>query len=406
MRRCAVYARCSTPGRIARNEFYLADAFDDSLGAARHELMQAQAELDSARGRESERAARELGRAELGEEFIVMRAEHSGHLPHGVRVIREAPTYFLCTLEYGDAALDALRRRDHAATALAAAEESVRARISALVRDEARGLEAAGAALGELDVLFAAAHFTRRFGCLPASVVDEPALAFEGARFLPLEAELATAGRPFVPLEIELHDAAVLTGPNMGGKSVALRTCGFVAVCAAFGLPVPAARAGICRLSIASRGSASVATSGWAGCSSSFAREVLALKELLTSRAVRPLVWPRFRPHHQPARRQSAGRCTLERLRARGACGLVATHLKGVAEAAGARHFAVRGLREIPAGPAPEVDAALAALAGSMDYRLSEVTGDAAARADAIALAALLGVEPEYVEAARAAFLK
>jgi len=93
-------------------------------------------------------------------------------------------------------------------------------------------------------------------------------------------------------------------------------------------------------------------------------------------------------------------------LRARGACALAATHLEGVAESAGARHFAVRGLREIPAGPAPDVDAALAALAGSMDYRLSEVTGDAAARADAIALAALLGVEPAYVEAARAAFLK
>jgi DNA mismatch repair ATPase MutS len=96
----------------------------------------------------------------------------------------------------------------------------------------------------------------------------------------------------------------------------------------------------------------------------------------------------------------------LERLRARGACGLAATHLEGVAEAAGARHFAVRGLREIPIGPAPDVEAALAALAGSMDYRLSEVTGDATARADAIALAALLGVDPAYVEAARAAFLK
>ena len=182
-------------GQDREDEFYLADAFDDSLAVARRELMQAQAELDSARGRESERAARELGRAELGEEFIVMRAEHSGPLPQGVRVMREAATYFLCTLEFGDAALDALRRRDHAATALAAAEESARARISDLVRNEAGGLEAAAAALGELDVLFAAAHFTRRFGCLPATIVDEPALAFEGARFLPLEAELATAGQ-------------------------------------------------------------------------------------------------------------------------------------------------------------------------------------------------------------------
>ena len=161
-------------GQDRENEFYLSDAFDESLAAARRELMQAQAELDAARGRESERAARELGRAELGEEFIVMRAEHSGLLPQGVRVLREAPTYFLCTLEYGDAALAALRRRDGAAAALAAAEESVRERISDLVRNEAHGLEAAAAALGELDVLFAAAHFAHRFGACPRRSLTGP----------------------------------------------------------------------------------------------------------------------------------------------------------------------------------------------------------------------------------------
>ena len=117
---------------------------------------------------------------------------------------------------------------------------------------------------------------------------------------------------------------------------------------------------------------------------SSFAREVLALKELLTSDAVRLLVLAdEFARTTNPREGKALVVALLERLRARGACGLAATHLEGVAEAAGARHFAVRGLREIPAGPAPEVDAALAALAGSMDYRLSEVTGDATARADA-----------------------
>ncbi len=353
MRRCAGCARCSTRGRIARIEFYLADAFDESLAAARRELMQAQAELDAARGRESERAARELGRAELGEEFIVMRAEHSGPLPQGVRVMREAPTYFLCTLEYGDAALAALRRRDDAAAALAAAEESVRARISDLVRNEARGLEAAAAALGELDVLFAAAHFARRFGCLPATVVDRARTGLRRGALLPLEAELASAGRPFVPLEIELHDAAVLTGPNMGGKSVALRTCGFIAVCAAFGLPVPAARA---RLGLFDR----IAWLGigreerMGGLLSSFAREVSGAQGSADAamRVTAAGFGRRIRAHDQPAEKAKAlVVALLEHLRARGACGLAATHLEGVAEAAGVRHFAVRGLREIPGRP-------------------------------------------------------
>ena len=393
-------------GQDRENEFYLADAFDDALAAARRDLMEAQAHLDAGRGRESERIARELGRAELGDEFLVMRAEYSGALPQGVRVLREAPTYVLCALEYGEAALEALRRRDAAAAALDAAEERARSRISELVRSEARGLEATAVALGELDVLLAAAHFSRRFGCLPATVVAEPIVAFDGARFLPLEVELATAGRSFVPLQIELHDAAVLTGPNMGGKSVALRTCGFVAVCAAFGLPVPAARARVGLFDrIAWLGTGREEPMG--GLLSSFAREVLALKELLASDAVRLLALAdEFARTTNPREGKALVVALLERLRARGACGLAATHLEGVAEAAGARHFAVRGLREIPAGPAADVGAALAALADSMDYRLSEVTGDAAARADAIALAALLGVELAYVEAARAAFLK
>ena len=137
----------------------------------------------------------------------------------------------------------------------------------------------------------------------------------------------------------------------MGGKSVALRTCGFVAVCAAFGLPVPAARA---RLGLFDR----IAWLGigreepMGGLLSSFAREVLALKELLTSDAVRLLVLAdEFARTTNPREGKALVVALLERLRARGACGLAATHLEGVAEAAGARHFAVRGLREIPGRP-------------------------------------------------------
>ncbi len=91
----------------------------------------------------------------------------------------------------------------------------------------------------------------------------------------------------------------------------------------------------------------------------------------------------------------------LERLRARRACGMLATHLAGIADAAGARHFAVRGLRGVPEHPpTQDVGEALAALADAMDYTIAEVSGDDAPRADAIALTALLGVDREFVDAA------
>lgn len=404
---CALRAALSGGSRDETG-FYLADSFDGELANARARLAREQAELDASRGRETERALRALGRDGLeADEFIVMRSDIRSPLPAGVRVVREAPTYLLCALEYGEASLAALARRDAAAQAVADAEERVRERLSTLVRERVPELDATARALGRLDVLLAAARFAQRHHCVPASLTAEPVLAFERARFLPLEAELTLAGRPFVPLDLELRDAAVLTGPNMGGKSVSLKTCGFVALCAAFGLPVPAARAR-CALfdQIAWLGLGREAQIE--GLLSSFAREVLELKSILERAAPQLLILvDEFARTTTPHEGKALVVALLERLRRRGAVGMLATHLGGIAAAAGVRHFAVRGLRSIPrSAAAKDVDEALAALAGAMDYTIGEVTAEESPRADAVALTALLGLDEEFVEAARRALMQ
>ena len=115
-----------------------------------------------------------------------MRTDLPATLPPGVRVLREAATYVLCALEFDEATQAALQRRDAAADAVAAAEEAVRVHLSGIVRSHAAGLDAAATALGELDVLVAAARFTSSYGCTVAHIVAEPALAFTSGRFLPL----------------------------------------------------------------------------------------------------------------------------------------------------------------------------------------------------------------------------
>ncbi|HMF28521.1 MAG TPA: hypothetical protein VKE42_07100, partial [Candidatus Cybelea sp.] len=312
-----------------------------------------------------------------------------------------SPTYRLCTLEYGDASLAALERRDAAVAVVGEAEERVRARLCAVVRDHAAALDDAARAIGALDVMLAAAHFTQRYHCVPAAMSAEPALAFSRARFLPLEAELEAAGRRFVPLDLELSDTAILTGPNMGGKSVCLQTCGFVALCAAFGLPVPAANARIALFDqIAWLGLGREAQSG--GLLSSFAREVLDLRAILERNASRLLILvDEFARTTTPHEGKALLVALLERLRERGACGLAATHLAGIPAAAGVRHFAVRGLRGIPGRPpTQDVGEALSALADAMDYTIAEVAADDRPRADAIALTALLGLDEAFVDAA------
>jgi DNA mismatch repair protein MutS2 len=392
------------PGRVAGSGFYLADPFDAGLGSVRSDLRSAQAHFDAVRGRALAAVAAALAREDVaGEEFIVMRSDVTGELPPGVRVLREAPTYFLCAVELDGASLAAMERREEAAAAVASAEEATRVRLSHAVAASAPALRASAEALGELDVLVAAARFTRAHSCHVARIVAEPLLAFEGGRFLPLALELAAEGRAFAPIDIELRGVAVLTGPNMGGKSVCLRTCGFVALCAAFGLPVPADRAEcgifdeIAWLGVGAR------EERLGGLLSTFAREVVRLRDVLARGSRRLLVLAdEFARTTTPPEGKALLVALLRRLRARGACALAATHLSGIASAAGARHFAVRGLRGIPQAPAVgDLHQALAVLAASMDYTIGEVGDDDASSADALALASLLGLDAEIVADAR-----
>jgi hypothetical protein len=61
------------------------------------------------------------------------------------------------------------------------------------------------------------------------------------------------------------------------------------------------------------------------------------------------------------------------------------------------RHFAVRGLRDVPRTRAADLHSALATLAGSMDYAIVEVSDGADRQADAIALAHVLGLDDDLI---------
>jgi DNA mismatch repair protein MutS2 len=399
-------ARALQPGRARRSGFYLDDAFDPALGQARAALRQAQAEYDAAQGRTHAAIAAALDREISLPEFIVMRADIAGQLPAGVRVVRETPTYFLCELDADESVLAALRRRDAAAANVAQAEEGVRAKLSSTVREHGAALEADARAFGEADVLISAARFARAQRCTVATIDTDGKLAFKGGRFAPLERELAATGRSFTPIDLELDGIAVLTGPNMGGKSVALRTCGFIAACAAFGLPVPATSAQVTlfqEIVWLGVGAGEDETSG--GLLSSFAREVVRLRDTLANRArPRLVLLDEFARTTSPREGKALLIAVIARLQTEHACGLAATHLGGIAEAAGTRHYAVRGLRGIPQRPATDdLAQALKTLASSMDYTLEEVRGPRAREADAIALASLLGVDADVIEAAQRA---
>jgi hypothetical protein len=407
----AKLAAALAPGRTAQRGFYLDDAFDGELTAARILANDRQAAYDSARSALGARVARALGLDHVRDgEFTLLRAGLRGPLPPEVRVLREAPTYLACELALDEPALAALAARDAAAARVAEAEEAVRARLSRIVGEAAARLREACDGLGELDAFVGRARFAQRFACVVPEIAERrDAFSFDFARYLPLAETLAASGRAYAPISLRLEGAAVLTGPNMGGKTAALRTCGFVAACVVLGLPVPASAASVPLFDeIAWVGLARGEHQEAAGerqLLSSFGAEVVVLRDLLERRSERALVLvDEFARTTTPREGRALLVALLQVLRARGALALAATHLHGVAREAGVAHFAIVGLHALPplSKPPLALAAALSLIGSAMDYRLRRGDEDEIDRADALALAELLGLDPDLIRRARA----
>jgi DNA mismatch repair protein MutS2 len=398
----SVYGALQTalgPGRTTGG-FYLADAFDPELASARSEANARQTAYDVARSGLLDRIARYVGADSVRDgEFVLMRDPALGPLPPEIHVVRESPAYLLCDVSLDDAALSALAARDAASARVAEQEESVRGRLSKAVAAAASSLAFACEALGDFDLLAARAQFAQRYRCVVPEIAAAAPVAFADARFLPLEETLARHGRRYAPISLELDGVGVVTGPNMGGKTAALRTLGFLAACASLGVPVPAASARlplfdeIAWLGIAARADDDD------GLLSSFGTEVVALRDFLGRGLERPLVLiDEFARTTSPREGRALLVAVLEALHERGALALAATHLANVAPA-GAAHFAIGGLHALPprAGAPLDLEAALRRIARAMDYSVRRVTSDAAPPADAIALADALGLDPKLV---------
>ena len=149
------------------------------------------------------------------------------------------------------------------------------------IGDHADAIRTASDILADLELQFAKARFAEDYFCVPVSLcgVDtvvcqphdggqkptgssaivsgrpSPALGkstlvshfiLHNARHPLLERNLKSRGGRIVPITIELegdHRELVITGPNTGGKTVALKTIGLLALMAQSGIPVPADRA-------------------------------------------------------------------------------------------------------------------------------------------------------------------
>ena len=120
--------------------------------------------------------------------------------------------------------------------------------MTARLREDRHAIQAASIALGDLDFLFGKAAFGRAFdACVPAfTPAEQPQLMLRSARHPLLVDVFRRQRKAVVPLTIPLTAEArtlLISGPNTGGKTVAMKCVGLLALMAQSGLPVPAEEA-------------------------------------------------------------------------------------------------------------------------------------------------------------------
>jgi DNA mismatch repair protein MutS2 len=190
--------------------------------------------------------------AESGEDYVTLRndrfvipvrAEHRRSVPgvaHGASATGQ--TVFMEPFETVEANNQLVQLAEDEAAEIVRILRELTEKLQA-VREP---LHAAAATIAEIDGVFARARFAREFDAATPEFSTTNALQLEGARHPVLEDKLRKEHRAIVPMTLSLggdERVLVISGPNTGGKTVALKTTGLAALAAQSGIPVTAQRA-------------------------------------------------------------------------------------------------------------------------------------------------------------------
>jgi DNA mismatch repair protein MutS2 len=199
------------------------------------------------------------------------------------------------------------------------------------LREHAVEIAVSVAALSRLEMLFGKGEFALDFRCSVPRLSPETSrrIILRGARHPLLEDILRAQKKTVVPVSLELNEARntlLISGPNTGGKTVALKTIGLLALMTHAGLPTPAEEA---EFPLFDEVLADIGDhQSLAESLSSFSSHILAVRSMLERATGDSLVLlDELGRATDPEEGGALGVTVLEAFRARGSFTLASTHL-------------------------------------------------------------------------------
>jgi DNA mismatch repair protein MutS2 len=460
------------PGSHGQPTFYVSDAYSVPLAKTRGERKQKERMWRQEMAKEATEVERLLGRKPgLKEEIAIRKTNYDlvekARLMPELGETRETLTHVHFRLKATRDAVRLEREINRLRQKERALEEDVLLDLSLKVRKHLSDIENAAGAIGELDFLICKVELARSMGATRPEIIKaksvllgteptalrmgfygdsivngvmgtEPGsaqgidtgfgqveenrvpnlgsraalqapLVLDGAVHPVIRGEVESRGGCYQPVSIDIDSpVSVITGPNMGGKTVALATVGLCVAMAQFGLMVPCKSMRFALYDFMHFQSQEEEVPGL----SSFATEIVSLKEPLSRIDERGLV---LLDEVGRGTNPSQGLALYAALlghylesRESGSTVIATTHYHGLADTLGVPHWQVRGLiSELSdlghVGPtwANGTDG-IDWLYRRMDYTLQKVGPDTPTPQDAILVAKVLGLNEEIVKKAQA----
>lgn len=250
-------------------------------------------------------------------------------------------------------------------------------------------------AIGEFDLLIAKAYLSNALAGVKPVISDEIKCIIRNGRHSVVEKALRKKSKAFTPISVNLNEGvAVITGANMGGKTVSLKLVGLLMVMMQYGLFVPAEymEAALLDFVFISAGDEQSLDTGL----STFGSEMKSMREMLYMSDMQGMILiDELARGTNPREGFAISAGIIKYLMKKPCMSLITTHFDGLIQE-GVKHLQVKGLQNVDYEKIghPEI------ISEYMDYTLIEIKEEAKVPKDAINISRLIGVPEEILEEA------
>lgn len=388
------------PEKTGIKTFYIYDNYSDALSKIRKQKALCEHDLDILKKAAVKKAEEELGMTVRSNGEITVSKNQSNlldRLKDNAALQAVGETYINVTYRVrpGSDMLELMKIIEEMKGEEAIEEALILERLSSEISGRGSGILEVMGAIAEFDLVVAKAYLANGYSGVKPLISDDAKLAVVNGRHPLVEAGLRKKGKSFTPISVSLgRGVSLITGANMGGKTVSLKMVGLLAAMAQYGFLVPADHMEFCMNAYIyiSAGDEQSIDMGL----STFGAEIRSVNEALIKSKKKGLILiDELARGTNPHEGYAISKAIIGYLADKPGITVITTHFDGLVKE-GIRHLQVKGLRNIDFNSIKDSDE----ISKYMDYTLVEVEGESRVPQDAINISRLMGIPEEILQQA------